>query len=462
MKVKSALLEVVWYLARLLVYIKRGFLCFLRFTSRRVSILDFWYKKTVGFTIFKISFYFQKRFFPQSRPGNLSAWYKFGERWVLQILALGVAFFFIIPQTKLYKPDFDEVPGKKTILYALVGPGEQDFALSDELIEEIGVNDTPLQSESWRQGSIIVEPQMSNDITEDEYSTTIGGAVVKPSLASTDSINAVQNTELTNQESNKVNFVEYHIKAGDVLGVVANKYGIKIETVLSANNLTTRSIVRPGDIIKIPSTDGILYSVAKGDTISRIAKLYGVSVDEILKFNDLNNKSLRIGKQILIPGAKKLSTPIVKVPPANNKQTPKIVQKQQPANVDILSPVNTAGYIWPSGARTITQYYGLRHTGVDIAGSAGLPNYAVRDGVVVKSQCGWNGGYGCYIILDHGSGVQTLYGHNSKLLVSVGEYVAQGQVIALLGSTGRSTGPHLHFEIRLNGRRTNPLKFIRR
>jgi len=267
---------------------------------------------------------------------------------------------------------------------------------------------------------------------------------------------------LTNQESNKVNFVEYHIKAGDVLGVVANKYGIKIETVLSANNLTTRSIVRPGDIIKIPSTDGILYSVAKGDTISRIAKLYGVSVDEILKFNDLNNKSLRIGKQILIPGAKKLSTPIVKVPPANNKQTPKIVQKQQPANVDILSPVNTAGYIWPSGARTITQYYGLRHTGVDIAGSAGLPNYAVRDGVVVKSQCGWNGGYGCYIILDHGSGVQTLYGHNSKLLVSVGEYVAQGQVIALLGSTGRSTGPHLHFEIRLNGRRTNPLKFIRR
>src|SRR3990167_5394170 len=210
MKVKSALLEVVWYLARLLVYIKRGFLCFLRFTSRRVSDL-----------------YFQKRFFPQSRPGNLSAWYKFGERWVLQILALGVAFFFIIPQTKLYKPDFDEVPGKKTILYALVGPGEQDFALSDELIEEIGVNDTPLQSESWRQGSIIVEPQMSNDITEDEYSTTIGGAVVKPSLASTDSINAVQNTELTNQESNKVNFVEYHIKAGDVLGVVANKYGIK-------------------------------------------------------------------------------------------------------------------------------------------------------------------------------------------------------------------------------------------
>lgn len=98
---------------------------------------------------------------------------------------------------------------------------------------------------------------------------------------------------------------------------------------------------------------------------------------------------------------------------------------------------------------------------MDIAGPIGTAIYAAKGGTVVKAQPGWNGGYGTYIILDHGDGLQTLYGHNSQLFVAVGEVVSQGQTIAAMGSTGRSTGPHLHFEVRVNGSRLNPLKYIR-
>jgi murein DD-endopeptidase MepM/ murein hydrolase activator NlpD len=225
--------------------------------------------------------------------------------------------------------------------------------------------------------------------------------------------------------------------------------------------MTVRSLIRPGDILRIPSADGVLHTIAKNETVSKIAKLYGVAVDDILKANNIQQSALKVGQEILVPGATKLPTQVATTPKnTNNKPTPvKLTPKNtQPSQ----SGVSTAGYIWPSGARIITQYYGLRHTGVDIAGPIGLPNYAARSGTVIKSQCGYNGGYGCYIILDHGDGVQTLYGHNSQLLVSPGEYVLQGQVIGLLGSTGRSTGPHLHFEVRVNGHRANPLQFIRR
>jgi murein DD-endopeptidase MepM/ murein hydrolase activator NlpD len=116
--------------------------------------------------------------------------------------------------------------------------------------------------------------------------------------------------------------------------------------------------------------------------------------------------------------------------------------------------------LWPTTQHSITQYYGWKHTGVDLDGDYTDAIYAAEDGTVVEA--GWNsGGYGLQVVIDHGNGFKTRYGHSSKLFVKVGDKVTRGETIAMVGTTGRSTGTHLHFEVYLNGKRTNPLAYIR-
>ena len=116
---------------------------------------------------------------------------------------------------------------------------------------------------------------------------------------------------------------------------------------------------------------------------------------------------------------------------------------------------------WPTNGHTITQYFSWRHPGVDIANHIGTPVYAADSGVVLIAQGGYNGGYGNTIVIDHGGGKKTRYGHASRLLVKPGQVVEKGEEIMLMGSTGRSTGPHLHFEVIINGAKYNPLSYVR-
>ncbi len=444
MKPKSILLEITWRLARALVYLKRGLVFVFGLFGQAWGAGYKLYKKTLGFAIYKAVFYARRRLFQDTHYHPQTRWYWLGERWALQLIAIFAGLFLIWPQTKAYRQPVGEVPGRKTLLYSLIGSGEQDFTLED------------IQGNS---DLIAVETnnQTAAETTEiqDWAGTTISGAIVKPYLVSTQLSGSV-----TSGSINRLQIIEHQIKNGETLSQIASQYSLKVETILWANNLTTRSLLRPGNTLKIPPADGAIHTVKKGETLGQIAKLYGVTTDQITDYNKIDARTLSIGKELLIPGATKVPSTIAVKP----TQTTKPVNNQQTTGpVNIPAPSAAVGtYIWPTGAKIITQYYGLRHTGVDIAGPIGLPNYAARDGVVIKSQCGYNGGYGCYIILDHGGGITTLYGHNSKLLVSVGEQVSQGQVIGLLGSTGRSTGPHLHFEVRINGRHTNPLQYIRR
>ncbi len=119
---------------------------------------------------------------------------------------------------------------------------------------------------------------------------------------------------------------------------------------------------------------------------------------------------------------------------------------------------------WPAPG-PVTSPYGMRwgrlHSGIDIGVSVGTPVVAARDGVVVLTRTGYGGGYGNYIVVDHGGGISTLYAHNSSLSAGVGARVSRGQVIAISGNTGRSTGPHLHFEVRVNGNPVNPMPYLR-
>jgi murein DD-endopeptidase MepM/ murein hydrolase activator NlpD len=259
----------------------------------------------------------------------------------------------------------------------------------------------------------------------------------------------------------RLNEVEYAIQPGDSLSSISYDFGISVSTIMWNNGLTLRSVLKLGDVLKIPPVDGVMHLVKKGDTPGKIAKLYGAKAEEIIAFNNLKSdgSDIKIGEKIVVPNGIKAQSTVATV-------VRKITQtiSRRPAPPGSSASPSLSGFIWPAASHIITQYYGFRHHALDIGGPWQTPIYATKSGVVLTSQCGWNSGYGCYIIIDHGDGVKSLYGHNSQLLVSPGDLVDGGQTIALMGNTGKVrgvTGIHSHFEIIINGGRANPLKYTR-
>ncbi len=242
----------------------------------------------------------------------------------------------------------------------------------------------------------------------------------------------------------------YVIQEGDTLGGIAKQFGLNLSTILWANNLTFKSTIRPGDSLKILMSDGVMHTVKSGDTLSTIARRYGVTTKEILDENTtLKPDRLSIGDELIIPGGE---------PPTVSAVTPK---KTSVANLFVppSKSVAVSGWIWPTDWHVITQYYGWKHTGIDVDGDYSTNNYAARDGVV--SYAGWRNGYGLTVEVDHGDGYKTRYAHHSKIIVETGDVVTAGQAVGKTGTTGRSTGTHLHFEVIKNGKFQNPLDYVR-
>jgi LysM repeat protein len=244
----------------------------------------------------------------------------------------------------------------------------------------------------------------------------------------------------------------YVIESGDTLGGIAEKFGLSLSTILWANGLSYNSTIQPGDDLKILPRDGVLYSVRSGDTLSRIASQYSVDTDVIMATNGMSSANkLSIGDELLLPGGE---------PPSP------VSTARSSASLSTLFTApsssgtsSSGGWLWPTDWRVITQYYGWRHTGLDVDGDYSTYSYASRGGVVIFS--GWRSGYGYTVEIDHGDGFVTRYAHHSKNFVGVGENVYAGQALAQTGTTGRSTGTHLHFEIIRNGRFQNPLDYVR-
>ncbi len=292
------------------------------------------------------------------------------------------------------------------------------------------------------QTGVETRPQVSEGGEGEEVlpSTVFGdSAIVRPILSP---------VEEQLRERDKI--VYYTVEPGDTISEIAEKFGVTANTILWENNLGAYSVIRPGDKLTILPISGIRYKIVKGDTLAKIAKQYGVDTQNIIEFNKLASADdIKIGEQIMIPGGKKpyvaptYSFRSLTAAPAS----PKVVASGQ--------------MLWPTTCRRITQYFRWSHSGLDIACSSGQPIYAANSGQVIKAQGGWNGGYGIIIIIDHGNGTQTIYGHLSKLYIKVGETVEKGTAIGAMGSSGRSTGPHLHFEIRVGGARKNPLYYIK-
>ncbi|MBI5728375.1 MAG: peptidoglycan DD-metalloendopeptidase family protein [Candidatus Magasanikbacteria bacterium] len=448
--------RVILLLLRLVMYAKRALVWCGRQMLRAGVILATFYQNFLGFRFYKFFFGFRK--YVAGISISVTGWMvdTIGRRGVLEVILLAVALVVMIPHSRWYRQDTPIFPGRDTVLYRLVGPSEE----SDNNIEEISfVAPSPGESAApnWRAGAVVSGPnagQPNAALPQEIAGVNVGRAALsKPTIIGSSSAAPTRSAE-PSAERNSV--IEYVVQAGDVVGAIAGRYRVSVATILSANNLTERSYIRPGDKLRIPPVSGVLHTVKKGDSLGKLAKLYKAKEDDIIRANKLqpDGRDIVIGEELIIPGGEK---PVPVAAPAKRYAVLRSLTAPPPS---IEAPAGS-GYIWPTTVRRITQYFGLRHTGIDIAGPIGTPLFAARGGVVTRANCEWNGGYGCNIILDHGDGVNTLYGHASELLVGVGEEVSQGQTIALMGSTGHSTGPHIHFEVRVNRKWQNPLRYVR-
>lgn len=234
----------------------------------------------------------------------------------------------------------------------------------------------------------------------------------------------------------------YTVRAGDTLSDIANLFGVSVKTIQRANGLSSKT-VKPGTELSIPPLDGVPYTVRKGDTILGIAKKFKVDAENIADYNYIfDTSNLKAGTKIFIPNGDDLPT-VVK-PSSNNSSS---------------RPASITGFIHPvPGARVSRGYFIDRggrgvHKGIDWAAPTGTPIRASASGTIKRASYGWNGAYGNMVVINHGSRTETLYAHMTKLNVKRGQYVNQGDIIGWVGSTGRSTGPHLHFEVIKSGNR---------
>jgi murein DD-endopeptidase MepM/ murein hydrolase activator NlpD len=272
------------------------------------------------------------------------------------------------------------------------------------------------------------------------------------------------------QVGKKPEVIKYTIKTGDTLSAIAQQYHIRVNTILWANGMSANTLLKEGKELTFPSINGLMYAVRSGDTLWDISSTYNTDVADIVDANYLKDQSeLKIGQVIILPGANppQPAKVVQESKPAAASTAVKKVQTASKAPVKVASrgtsaSASTSGGMWPVSG-TITSRFGMRwgklHKGIDIAAPTGTDVHASMAGKVTFS--GWdNGGYGYLVIIDHGNGLVTYYGHNSKLLVSVGQTVSKGEHIADVGSTGDSTGSHCHFEIRKNGTPVNPLSYL--
>jgi murein DD-endopeptidase MepM/ murein hydrolase activator NlpD len=266
-------------------------------------------------------------------------------------------------------------------------------------------------------------------------------------------LSATSENEITTLISEKMRdkVVEYTVLPGDTVSSIAEKFGVSTDTILWQNNLTSKDRIKSGNVLDILPITGVSHKVNKGDTVYSIAKKYDSSAQAIVDFpynTFVNDETfeLAIGQVIIVPDG---------VKPQAKQTTPRIRRLTPDAGTVVAS----GNFVWPAGGR-LTQYFSWYHKGLDIANRA-APNIVAADsGTVIVA--GWpdNYGYGNRVVIDHGNGYRTLYGHMSTIYVVAGQTVSRGSAIGKMGCTGRCTGTHLHFEVIRNGVHLNPLSVL--
>ena len=391
-----------------------------------------------------------KAFSLKAKRADLYIKGQFGKNFSRNVIIYGgltVLLFFVTASNIKARELRPEEVGQNSLLYEILA-NKSDFELliqeQADLEQDEAENTDNAPDRALTQIGVesMIEPtgQVPEEYLE-MIITSVGDALKRPDITATDITPKLRDSIIT-----------YVVQEGDTISEIAENFNLSTNTILWENNIGPRNFIKPGQELVILPVTGATHTIKRGDTLNAIASRYKAKPGDILEVNKLADASeLKIGSKVVIPDG---------IPPA-----PVIPISYSSGLADIRSIFKPAKPIagklnWPTTAKRITQYFkGWRHSGLDIGAKRNQPIYAADDGVVATSR--WNkGGYGYYIIIDHGNGFHTLYAHNNENYVKKGARVKKGEIIAAIGSTGRSTGPHLHFEVRVSGNRVNPLDYL--
>lgn len=318
------------------------------------------------------------------------------------------------------------------------------FGTEEEMAEDSAVFSIPTPT-----------PQIALEATPETADETLTVPLSAFPVVSDDSLAPLPNPRTFQAKLPALEFETYLVQAGDTPGRIAEKFGITSETLLGGNPWLSQesNALQAGVELVVLPIDGVLHTVKPGETLEDIAAEYDVSVDDIVGYAQNNLEfpfRLVPDTQLMIPGAQIGSFYWV---------APKTVANSRPGQWAVIG---TGFFTWPVAGRCITNYFWAGHPGLDVSMSVGSPVYAADRGTITYAS--WASGsyydYGNLIVINHGNGYETFYAHLSGINVYSGQTVESGQLIGYSGNTGRSSGPHIHIEIRLNDFRDNPLNYL--
>lgn len=364
-------------------------------------------------------------------------------RFGLELVILGIAIFAIFSNLSINAHANISDNSDKSVIFSFL---KNNPGLNSPLLATSGTTTILARADHWISSA---QAQSSYSSISTASAQSIGMTTIQENVI-------VKTNPADTQNFLRHGTTEYTVAPGDSIISIASSFGVSPQTIMMENKITETTTLKPGQKLTILPTTGISHTVTKTETVESIASKYKVSEEDILDLNDIElAEDVSAGAVLVIPLVKvdMPKTTIVK----NN--TNQIALKQAPVPANFIGNSN---FIWPTPVRTITQGFSRLHSGLDISDSKREAIYAASDGFVELS--GWRTGYGNTVIINHGNGFKTLYGHASEIYVKAGEQVAKGQVIAKQGNTGRVrgvTGIHLHFEIIKNGLKVNPLSYVR-
>ena len=320
----------------------------------------------------------------------------------------------------------------------------KSFNQDDNDIDYISSNVFPVNSHNNKTDFVIGDKEISWEKSGSERKLNLADEAsekfdrqLEERLEEITGVGFIQAINKDYSNYNLLSDIKNHVvKPGESLWTIASKHNINIDTLIGANDINDMNQIMPGDELTILPVRGIMYRIGPGDSFSNLVSKYDLDKEEVMQANNIRNSDqLSQGQNIILPGAK-----------------PEFGYQDR-LNQMFIRPVQ--GRISsPFGPR-----WGSHHDGKDYAVPIGTPVKAAGGGRVVY--VGWSSGYGNTVIIQHQQGMRTLYAHLNSFNVSSGQRVNRGQVIASSGNTGRSTGPHLHFEVRVNGRPVDPAGYLR-